>query len=287
MNKKKNDFRSNAGFAFRHYLTTVDEMSFERVNVSHCHPAYELYYLVSGDVEYIVSGISYKLKTGDVLCVKAFESHVINVKPTCDYERYVLEFEMGIVPSIKGVNPISDIFVTKSTAIHIPAKVVKNSQILNIFESCDREYLENSVYTSHLMLGDAIKLISEFRLCFDKAVDLPYQAIQVKAKHQEIINSVSSYIKANLDKKITIDDISNNVFLSKSYLQHLFKQYFGIPVSEYIFTQKMHVAQHMLENGASLAETSSALGYKYYSSFCMNYKKYFGISPKSHHSLNA
>ncbi|MCQ3034896.1 MAG: AraC family transcriptional regulator [Bacilli bacterium] len=286
MNQKKNDFRSNAGFAFRHYLTTVDEMSFERVNVSHCHPAYELYYLVSGDVEYIVGGTSYRLKTGDVLLVKAFESHVINVKPTCNYERFVLEFDMGIIPSIKGVNPISDIFISKSSAIYIPAKLVKDSRILQIFESCDQDFLDNSVYTSHLMLGDAIKLISEFRLCFDKTVDLPYQAIEVKAKHQEIINGVSNYIKANLDKKITIDDISNSVFLSKSYLQHLFKQYYGIPVSEYVFIQKMHVAQHMLENGASLAETASALGYKYYSSFCMNYKKYFGIPPKSHHSLN-
>ena len=110
--------------------------------------------------------------------------------------------------------------------------------------------------------------------------------LQVAGNSLEIINGVSNYIKANLDKKITIDDISNSVFLSKSYLQHLFKQYYGIPVSEYVFIQKMHVAQHMLENGASLAETASALGYKYYSSFCMNYKKYFGIPPKSHHSLN-
>lgn len=286
MNTKKNDFRSNVGFTFRHYLTTIEEMSFERVNVSHCHPAYELYYLVSGDVEYIVGGISYKPKPGDVLLVKAFESHVINVKPTQNYERFVLEFEMGIIPSIKDVNPISDIFISESTAILIPSKIIKESNILKIFESFDEEYLQNSVYTCHLMLGNVIKLVSEFRLCFDKCVNLPYQAINVKSKHQEIINKVSSYIKANLDKKITIDDISNNIFLSKSYLQHLFKHYYGIPVSEYIFNQKMHVAQHMLENGASLSETATALGYKYYSSFCMNYKKYYGISPKSHHSLN-
>ena len=90
------------------------------------------------------------------------------------------------------------------------------------------------------------------------------------------------FINANIQNKITIDDVADNVHLSKSYLQHIFKNKLGIAISEYIFRQKMNCAKFMLSSGKSLSETSKALGYSYYSTFSAHYKKLFGVAPKNH-----
>lgn len=284
MENKKFDYRSGCGFGFRHFLTTSQEMKeiIENPNVSHCHPQYELYYLVSGHAVYTVSGRKYDLHPGDVMCVHAFENHSIKVNPDEDYERYVLEFEMNNIPSLNGITPLGDYFTEQISSLYLPSKYVKNSNILNYFKEIKRICSNKNKYTNHFLLGEAIKLVSELRLTFETAEGSISSPQSDNAKYEVILNKITSYISSNISKKITIDDIAKNVFLSRSYLQHMFKQYVGIPITEYIFTQKMHIARFMLTNGSSLNEVSNALGYKYYSTFCMHYKKFFGITPKNH-----
>ena len=74
------------GFEVFHYR----DAKFEGVAV-HQHDFYEVYFFISGNVEYSVEGKSYLLKEGDLLLINPLELHQPRIGPDQNpYERIVL-----------------------------------------------------------------------------------------------------------------------------------------------------------------------------------------------------
>ena len=66
------------------------DAKFEGVAV-HQHDFYEVYFFISGNVEYSVEGKSYLLKEGDLLLINPLELHQPRIGPDQNaYERIVL-----------------------------------------------------------------------------------------------------------------------------------------------------------------------------------------------------
>ena len=66
------------------------DAKFEGVAV-HQHDFYEVYFFISGNVEYSVEGKSYHLNRGDLLLINPLELHQPRIGPDQDaYERIVL-----------------------------------------------------------------------------------------------------------------------------------------------------------------------------------------------------
>ena len=77
---------SSNKFEIFHYR----DAKFEGVPV-HQHDFYEVYFFISGNVEYNVEGHSYHLKSGDLLLINPLELHQPRIGPEQkDYERIVL-----------------------------------------------------------------------------------------------------------------------------------------------------------------------------------------------------
>ena len=145
----------------------------------------------------------------------------------------------------------------------------------------EEEVLNKNEFTAHIVLSYILRILSIACLSTSEMDNTQMPVIDDEFdKHTSYINETVQYINANVDKKLTIDEIAEQVHISRSYLQHLFKKCVGLSLSDYIFRQKMHSAKYMLANGKSFTETANALGYKYYSTFSADYKKMFGTSPK-------
>ena len=70
--------------------------------------------------------------------------------------------------------------------------------------------------------------------------------------------------------------------LSRPYLSALFKKENGITLSDYIASEKVKEACHMLEyTDKSILEISTALGFSSQSHFTKVFKKIKGVTPKS------
>ena len=63
----------------------------------HIHELYELYCLVSGDVEYVVEGSVYPLQSGDIVVVKKAEAHSIRIKSDLPYEWITVHFNEHMI----------------------------------------------------------------------------------------------------------------------------------------------------------------------------------------------
>lgn len=98
--------------------------------------------------------------------------------------------------------------------------------------------------------------------------------------HSVNVVKVQRYIVNNIDKKITLADLSELTDLDESYLCRLFKRECHMTINEYIQNQRINEAKWMLESSDnSIIDISHILGFSTQSYFCSVFKKIVGVSP--------
>ncbi len=98
-----------------------------------------------------------------------------------------------------------------------------------------------------------------------------------------IIAKAKNFITNNIHRKISAESIAEVVNLSPSYFTIYFKSKTGINFRDYLITQKMEHAKHLLMAAdANLSEISCAVGYDDYRSFYRAFKNYTGQTPSEY-----
>ena len=86
-------------------------------------------------------------------------------------------------------------------------------------------------------------------------------------------------------EQISIDELAESVGISKEYLQKLFKQYEGIPITEYIIDKKLEAALNMLVfSDRKISEIADHLHFGSVAHFSLVFKRKMGQSPKEYRS---
>ena len=102
-----------------------------------------------------------------------------------------------------------------------------------------------------------------------------------QVKQSDVVFKTTNYIKSNCSKKLSLDSLAREVYLSKSYLSSVFKNETGMSITAYINKVRVEKSKRLLlENNASLSHISSLCGFKDQSYFTKVFKKETGVSPK-------
>ncbi|MBF6625954.1 helix-turn-helix transcriptional regulator [Aerococcaceae bacterium zg-BR9] len=100
------------------------------------------------------------------------------------------------------------------------------------------------------------------------------------------INKAKLYIADNLHSKITINDLSQYLNISDSYLSHLFKDIEGITPQQFITEEKMKYAKNLLlYSNKKISDISFSLGYSNQSYFTKVFKSNTKYTPQKFRSL--
>ncbi len=100
------------------------------------------------------------------------------------------------------------------------------------------------------------------------------------AKHTETLQKVMEYVGANYMKRITLNDISEHVAFSVSYLSRMFKEEKGINLTSYINEVRVRNAKLLLKgSNAPLSEVAYLTGFDDQSYFSKVFKKHTGMTP--------
>ena len=85
-----------------------------------------------------------------------------------------------------------------------------------------------------------------------------------------------------------IEKTAKDLYISVSYLQHLYKLYFGISPRQEIIQSRLAQAEYLLRlKEKSVSAISEACGYANEEHFIRQFKKYRGITPKSYQQSTA
>ena len=131
-------------------------------------------------------------------------------------------------------------------------------------------------YYFHFSLKSALLSLISFYISLHESSPV----LKIPDKHQGIIKVVD-YIKMNLDKKITLQELANIAYLHPNYLCRLFKTYFGITPLQYVFQKKMDYSRYLLlYTQISISEIAAMVGYDDISHFSKDFKKYSHCPPR-------
>ena len=94
---------------------------------------------------------------------------------------------------------------------------------------------------------------------------------------------VFTYIKENVDKKITLQELANISGYSLSHFKFIFKESFGITPAEYICLQKISFAEKELQNcDITITDLAHKLSFSSSNYFCTVFKKITGVTPSDY-----
>ncbi|RZL47196.1 MAG: AraC family transcriptional regulator [Pedobacter sp.] len=171
-----------------------------------------------------------------------------------------------------------------------PKEDSKSKWLLNY----DEYHFYNNEEIAYL-INKVIRICSEQSKEKDVLADLTLKELLIRIMQSQNLKSVNDdhlslnknplayvigYIKANLNEKISIDNLSNRACMSKATFYRLFKRELGISPNDYILTEKMNRAKELLSQpGTKIAAISYELGFSDSNYFIRAFKKIVGITP--------
>lgn len=237
----------------------------------HTHTNAELYYFIRGSGIFHIEGSAYKLEPGDFLLMRPAESHYIELDPAQPYERKVLHFNMDILKPLDPngflLAPLLDRKAGKQN-LYKPYRFMGGS--------CEH-------YLHTMMSADPDPRVSIFAGLVPLLHELCGIQAQIKDEPDTVPDSMEyrilRYLNKNIENQISLNDICQQYYISKSQLCRIFRNCTGVTVKQYLTVKRMVRAKQLIDAGAQPTRIYPQCGFSDYSSFYRAYTKYYGHSP--------
>lgn len=272
---------SSPDFEVFHYR----DAKFEGVAV-HQHDFYEVYFFISGNVEYSVEGKSYLLKEGDLLLINPLELHQPRIGPDQNpYERIVLWINKNYLSRLCSNNTsLSQCFDNANPQHTNLLRLSKTQQ--NYISSKLNELIEetrNKDYGSDIA---SRAILTRFLVELNRLTLSTEKKAETDKPQSPFISEVLTYINKHYCEKISLSSIADEFFISKYYLSHAFNSVVGTSVNRYITLKRLINAKQMLSSGIKPTTAAIHCGFNDYAGFYRAFTAEYGITPKQFTSDN-
>jgi YesN/AraC family two-component response regulator len=109
----------------------------------------------------------------------------------------------------------------------------------------------------------------------------------IPAQDKTVIAEISSYLIQNLRHNITIHELTNKYYITRTRLLQLFKSVHGVSLKAFVISKRMDVALKMLlETDKPIDEIARLTGYKHPNNFTRKFTQYYGKPPHDLRKVN-
>lgn len=244
----------------------------------HTHDFFELYIHLNGFPRLYVDNKIVTLQRGSLMIFPPFVMHGIISQDTIrNYERVVLFISSGMLHQLgQGLLPLEQRLLdcTRRTGYHYQL----DEAALSLCTTCiDRVAQNTGDERPESRLADYAAM-TEFLLQILR-VTQEAPMLQSAQPSPDTIQRVMAYINEHYAQPLTLEEIADAFFISKSYLSHEFVRYTNTSVYEYIQFRRICGAKLLIASGVSLTDAAFQSGFNSYSSFLRTFRKTAGISP--------
>lgn len=230
------------------------------------HPYHEIIYFLSGDVTLFARNQKLKIKDNSLIIIPKNTYHSFEFIKEEDYHRIVFHFYDINEFSNQLSNLITDnIFLVDNVS---PELLKVLDKIMLCF------------YSQYNRSDCELLLKSGFMEMIVKLCHTEKSVIASSRNSDSTIAKILKYIDNNFCKEINSEIIAKEFFISKSTVEHLFKNEMNIPIHRYITEKRLNYAYSLLQNSTTSTQVATLCGYNDYSVFYRAFKKMFSVSPK-------
>lgn len=251
------------------------------------HDFWELVYVDRGEVEIIAGANGLRLKQGEMIFHKPNEFHNIwadgRIAPNIiviafDCHSNAMEYFNGKILEIsqKAKDLLSGIIVERKNAFKGPFDDPYIKQMIKRKDGDDGGEQMIKIYLEQLL----IHLIRRGGVVSN--VERSSNAIAERT-YTNITSKIAEYLKKKLYQNLSLDEISREFRISKSYLVYAFRQGMGDSLIKYFTHLKMEEAKRLIrEENYNISEISDMLGYSSIHYFSRIFKQKTNMSPREY-----
>ena len=214
---------------------------------------YIIEYVLRGCGEYIANGRAYTVSAGSAFVIKPYETHILRADKNDPWE-YVW---IGFTTDMRVPNILADSHVFEASAVK------------NVFER-----LADGGHDKRTTADYATAAYEIFARLYD--AESGGEKPQADAIDRAVAIIREEYAT------VTVNELSQRLFMNRSYFGAQFKKKTGMSPKQYIDSTRLSTASMMLcELGYTVTQAALATGYSDIMSFSRMYKKHFGVSPRT------
>ena len=235
-------------------------------NIQHSHDFCEILYVAGGAGEAILEGKKFRLAPGDLVVVNPGTLHEERSDAKAPLRLIFLAIRDFAVPGL-------------------PAGCLSQEKYRVL--SCGEYRYKMDIYLRELLqeTSSQIEFYQEISQGLVSALlVLVMRLIRINPEDEAALSQecqkIKEYLDQNFTSPITLDSLSETVYISKHYLSHLFKEQTGVSPIKYLTSKRMEKACELLsETDLPVSEVSKAVGYENPLYFSQVFKRIYGISP--------
>jgi len=226
-----------------------------------------LYYIEYGEISLVLNGKEYTAHEGQMVYVPAgttIERKILSHDSVRKYyTAFNLMFGESTLTNLFKVPHICDVKDKKTVeylfetlcACHRDVCALNGIKARGILLQLIAHYLEES-HAEHVLKGN---------------------------KMEKSMRKVVQFINSNLNRQITVSELSSITGYSKDYFTRIFKQSFDCLPLEYVASAKMNYAKKRLrDTNAPITEIAEELGFCDSSHFSKFFRRHIGIPPNEY-----
>lgn len=265
-------------------LCHMIKVSIPQKSEHHFHPFYELTHVIDGEIFQQCDNTNFKLQKGSTFCIPPGTNHQWYSKGR---NLKLIGFMLSIIPNNQEGYLLNERLkqgiIKNGYRVKCSKKMLSYLDELYInVENFDKDMAIE--ISSHAIHGYLIELIKALLI---KESNLKNAAV---FKHQinPIILKAKSIIQLRLGECVSLEDVSNELELSKQHLNRLFKQAEEITLGEYILQQRLAKAKSLLTLSSvlSISEISKLIGFQDSNYFSQFFKKRTGMRPQDYRATS-
>lgn len=269
------------------YITYLDHSSF-RVWPSdvathydlHSHSAIEIILPDRGMSVYQVQEDVYKVQPGEILIIPSGVQHALTEPP--ETMRNLLLFEPNVFSSLRDM-PDLDMMMQRPIHLHDGGELHRRArEVLDQAVACylARELMWNTQCYSYIL--QLYALLGRHYL----HATVPQRETVRRSIDPAIMNSALTYINEHYMDDISLELVAVFAGFSKYYFSRMFKQFSGLPFSEYLTRKRLNVAADLLvRTNQPIREIAVASGFGSMATFNRTFREHKNCTPSQFRAI--
>lgn len=238
----------------------------------HVHEMMEIYYFLSGKGTYLVEGSIYPLEPGDIMILRAAETHRLIISPEEPYERIAIHFSASVLSDMDPGKELLRPFLERPLGQHNHCSVrdPRCAQLRSVFRDFDFQNIPNV----------RLNLIGRLLLFLTALNGVFGEPESGRISDGGVSGQLVRYVNHHLFEPLSLQTVADHFYRSRSQISRIFQQATGSSFWEYVTIKRLLAARAMIQRGEKACAVAIACGFTDYSVFYRAYTKQFGHSPK-------
>ncbi|MBP1965363.1 helix-turn-helix transcriptional regulator [Paenibacillus aceris] len=249
---------------------------------AHSHVGYEIVWLLEGEAQFILDDQFYTLMPGHMLIFKGFIMHKVRLPEKVRYVRRIIHFHPDFVPLWDNeqlqLGRILDQPGKQAHLIWLNDELARAccglfDRLLDEFGSEGRWGWETAI---QLALQELLVLLAR-----EVRSEQGVEEYHPQTDKERLLKAILGRLNKGWKEGCRLDDLAGELFLSKYYLCHFFKEEMGVTLQQYVVRKKITEAKKLLVlTEWPVKEVCYQVGYQTTSHFIKSFKQVTGVTPE-------